>query len=66
MASYVVLYRDIDSLPADPPLAFPCTADDADHAEKQCENAYPGCRIAWIYQGGNVPDAYDEYFGPEE
>lgn len=26
-------------------------ADDADHAEEQAENAYPGCEILWVNEG---------------
>ena len=26
-------------------LVFDCSADDAEHAEEQAENAYPGCII---------------------
>lgn len=29
-------------------LMFDCHADDADHAEEQAENAYPGCEIRLV------------------
>lgn len=49
--NYIVLFRD-DSLDAlDAPLGFQCFAENADHAEEQCENAYPGCDVVWVWQG---------------
>lgn len=33
---------------------FNCSADDPDHAEEQCENAYPGCSVLWVNEGHNV------------
>lgn len=27
---------------------FRCQAEDADHAEEQCSNAYPECFILWV------------------
>lgn len=30
---------------------FLCQADDADHAEEQCMNAYPTCSIIWVNEG---------------
>ena len=30
---------------------FECQADDADHAEEQCRNAYPTCAVLWINVG---------------
>jgi hypothetical protein len=55
LGTYVVLYRD-DSIGAgDPPLAFECKADDADHAVEQCEDAYPGCDILWVRELQNTP-----------
>jgi hypothetical protein len=32
------------------PLYFPCDADDADHAEEQALDAYPGWHCVTIYQ----------------
>ena len=65
MQNYVVLFRSEDQPPADPPLAFQCFADNMEHAEEQCENAYPGCDILWVWAGdygvGTDP-AYAEYF----
>jgi hypothetical protein len=48
-------------------LFFVCDADDADHAEEQCENAYPDCRIVGIVVADNPLDAVqildEEFFG---
>ncbi len=30
---------------------FECHADDGDHAEEQCENAYPTCAVLWVNEG---------------
>lgn len=62
MNSYVVLYRDDSLLPADPPLAFKCDADDGDHAEEQCENAYPDAQVMWVTETSVVQHAYDDYY----
>lgn len=52
MQNYVILYR-INSimLPLDVPFGFQCWADDVDHAEEQCLNAYPEADIVWVWQG---------------
>lgn len=63
MNSYVVLLWELGSLPADPPIAFVCQADNLDHAEEQAENAYEGCHIAWVVEGDDVSAAYADYWG---
>jgi len=30
-------------------LLFTCMADDVDHAEEQCRDAYPNCEISHIW-----------------
>lgn len=62
MKPYIVLYWDDASRPADEPLAFECQADDNDHAEEQCADAYPGCTVAWVFLGSAVDDAYCDYW----
>ena len=63
MDDYIVLYREADDAnPGNPPLLFHCQADDADHAEEQCKNAYPDCCVAWIYRGADWQGAFDDYF----
>lgn len=63
MNAYVVLYRDASLKPADPPLAWTCQADDDDHAEEQLLNAEPSAEVVWVWLGGDVQDAYDDYWG---
>lgn len=66
LKNFVVLYRQEDSLPADPPLGFQCDAEDGDHAQEQCENAYPGCDVVWVWQGAKgvgVDPALQDYWG---
>jgi len=62
---WAVLYRAAKSLPADPPEAFLCRAEDGDHADEQCRNAYPGCEVAWSYLG-DADGAYREYYDNQE
>lgn len=32
---------------------FNCMAEDGDHAEEQCLDAYPNCSIVWVNEGHN-------------
>ena len=52
MRQYTVLYR-IESVmtPLDAPFGFQCHADDSEHAEEQCINAYPDCDVVWAHEG---------------
>lgn len=65
MEKYIVLYR-IESVmsPHDHPFGFVCHADDADHAEEQCLNAYPDCDVVWIVDGSgeSYESALDNYY----
>ena len=66
MKNYVVLYR-IDSImtPIDEPFGFQCYADDVDHAEEQCANAYPDCDVVWVWLGAEnvgMQPALDDYY----
>ncbi len=57
-----VLYKEQDSLPADPPLVFLCEADDSDHAEEQCQNAYPNCTVVWtVVDCISAEEAFADY-----
>jgi len=64
MQTYIVLYwdeyaqKELISMP----LAFRCMAEDTDHAQEQCGNAYPGCIIAWIVDTDDPEVAYDDYY----
>ena len=62
LKEYVVLYREPEAPPADPPFAFECLAEDNDHAEEQCLNAYPDATVSWVYEGGDSEDAYEDYY----
>lgn len=69
LENFVVLYRDDSVLPADPPLAFQCWAENSDHAGEQCGNAYPGCAVVWVWQGPHgtgTEAAFSDYFGQEQ
>ena len=63
LQDYTVLYRDDTLKPLDAPYAFVCQAEDTDHAEEQCEDAYPGCEIMWVVDTDNVHAAYNDYWG---
>jgi hypothetical protein len=64
MQNYIVLYRDEKVMcPVDSPFSFQCWADSTEHAEKQCENTYPGCDIVWVWQGPNGTGlALEDYY----
>jgi hypothetical protein len=66
LKNYVVLYR-IESImsPLDAPFGFQCHAEDSDHAEEQCLNAYGDCDVVWVHQsseGTGMTEALDEYW----
>ena len=63
MFSYIVLYRPKDSKPIDEPLGFKCSADDTEHAEEQCRNAYPDADIVWVWGGDSLDAALTDYYG---
>lgn len=68
MEPYTVLYTDSSLMPADPPLAFACQADDTDHAEEQCADAYKddaNFDIVWVVQTADVDAAYADYWFTE-
>lgn len=66
MNKYIVLYR-IESMmcPADHPFGFKCYAEDADHAQEQCENAYPDCEVVWVSAASSYEEALNDYWGFE-
>ena len=73
MKNYVVLYRDEKVMcPADAPFGFQCYAETGDHAEEQCQNAYPGVDVVWVWEGPEgvgMQPALDDYYTagmPEE
>jgi hypothetical protein len=62
MNTYVVLYREVGSNPLDAPLGFRCEAEDADHAQEQCENAWPDCDVVWVVETDALNVALDDYY----
>lgn len=63
MKNYIVLHRiESEMNPFDAPLGFRCTAEDSDHAEEQCLNAYPDCGVVWIIEGSDYSQALSEYW----
>lgn len=66
MNNYVVLYRqnDIQNV-LEAPFGFQCYADDVDHAEEQCLDAYPDADIVWVWHGAEgvgMQPALDEFY----
>ena len=59
---WAVLYRDHDSGPVGPPECFMAWAEDSEHAEEQCADAYPLCEVLWTFQG-DAAEAYADYWG---
>lgn len=62
MKTYIVLYREPMMNPAYEPLGFICQAEDTEHAEEQCENAYPEADIVWIEETDNLWIALDTFY----
>lgn len=63
MKQFIVLYRQEEVMtPLDAPFGFSCSADDSDHAEEQCVNAYPDANIVWVWEGNSMKDALDDYW----
>ncbi len=67
MNNYIALYR-IESImtPLEEPFGFSCMADNGDHAEEQCLNAYPDCEVVWVSLTENYQEALDDYYGAGE
>lgn len=63
MKKYIVLYR-IEKVMTelDSPFGFLCDADNTDHAEDQCINAYPDCDIMWIAETDSYSEALEQYY----
>lgn len=66
LTNYIVLYRQAASGGTVPPLAFQCWAAHPDHAEEQCEAAYPGVDILWVWSGPFRPGPAGAQAGLEE
>ena len=59
MDTHMVLYREFGSL--DVPLIFKCLAEDGDHAEEQCLDAYPEDEVLWVVEADTPEEAYASY-----
>jgi len=67
MEPYVALYRiESEMKPVDPPQGFLCQAEDGDHAQEQCQNAYPDADVVWTFQGRSVEQALQDYWGHDD
>lgn len=64
MSRYIVLYRAEGQRAFDPPLLFRCEADDADHAEEQCQDAEPSAVVVWVVQTHDPEVAIADYYQP--
>lgn len=62
MNTYIVLYRPDFLLPTEAPFGFRCEAEDTEHAEEQCQNAYPDADIVWIAEGDSLQLALEDYW----
>jgi len=61
MSPYIVLYKLPTQNTFENPYAFECQADDMEHAEEQCLNAYPDAYIEWTHPGTDLEDAMADY-----
>lgn len=62
MTGFTVLYREADGTGFETPLTFICQADNGDHAEEQCLNAYPGCDVLSVEDTDDANEALERYF----
>lgn len=66
LRNYVVLFRNSEANPLDQPFGFQCWAENGDHAEEQCINAYPDCDVVWVWhgpEGVGIQPALNDYYG---
>lgn len=61
MDKWNVLYRESDYSPLDFDV-FECYADDMDHADEQCLDAYPDCEILWADTENEVEETIKNWF----
>lgn len=59
---YVILHHPAGALPADPPVAFTCSAVDADDAEAQYMRQHAG-EVVWILQSDDAEQTFSDYWG---
>jgi hypothetical protein len=60
LSNFVVLYVIVTE--GIMPQPFSCQAENADHAEEQCLDAYPTADVVWVEPGDNVGEAFVSYW----
>jgi hypothetical protein len=43
-------------------MGFVCQAEDTDHAEEQCLDAYPGADVVWVEEGVDMDKITQRYW----
>jgi hypothetical protein len=68
LRTFLVLYREAEKnmIRVETPEVFRCEAEDTDHAEEQCQNAYPEAEIVWTWEGDNVEACFRDWYGSAE
>jgi hypothetical protein len=61
LTDWVVLYVDLDYTIL--PQAFRCQAEDLEHAEEQCNDAYPSANIVWVENTSDADATFSSYWG---
>lgn len=62
LKTFVVLYREPEAHPLESPMGFLCRAEDVEHAEEQCANAYPQAEVVWVVDTASFEEALDDYY----
>jgi len=63
LVDWVVLYVDLDYTIL--PQAFRCQAETVEHAEEQCNDAYPSASIVWVENTSDANATFSSYWGLE-
>jgi hypothetical protein len=66
MTMYTVLYYEEHHDREANPLAFVCAADDEEHAEEQCLDAYPGCDTVYVVESEDQEEILAQYWDEGE
>lgn len=59
---FIVLFREAHASRGDKPVAFACSAENADKAEDLCMASQPLCDVLWTELGSNIDNAYAHYY----
>lgn len=60
LKSYLALYVERE-YPLEV-MAFLCQAEDTDHVEEQCLDAYPSANVLWVEEGMDIDGAVQRYW----